>query len=63
VTFPVMAVMLLFLVTALLVRSGELRLWHVIVTGLLGFFLARTDLAAPITATVVWIVTGLTHTN
>lgn len=54
-------VALLALVVYLLVRSGELRTWHVVVVGLLGFYLSKTHLADPIAAAVSWVVKGLTH--
>ncbi|GAA1982195.1 hypothetical protein [Kitasatospora viridis] len=46
----------------LLVRSGELRTWHVVLVGVFGFYLAHSHLADPISAGVGWVVTGLTHT-
>ncbi|GAB2729808.1 hypothetical protein [Kitasatospora kifunensis] len=62
-TLGIPLVALLALIVYLLVRSGELRVWHVILTGLLGFYLDRTHLAEPIGAAVVWIAKGLTHTT
>ncbi|MDH6137457.1 hypothetical protein P3T37_006889 [Kitasatospora sp. MAA4] len=53
---------LLAIIVYLLVRSGELRTWQVVLVGLLGFYLARTHLADPIGAAVTWLITGLTHT-
>jgi hypothetical protein len=53
----------LSVVTYLLVRSGELRTWHVILVGLLGFYLGKTHLADPIGSAVAWVVTGLLHIN
>ncbi|MHA6761655.1 hypothetical protein [Streptacidiphilus sp. PAMC 29251] len=49
-------------VVFLLVRSGELRVWQVVLVGLFGFYLDRTHLADPIAAAVTWTVRGLTHT-
>ena len=60
VALPLVA--FLGVVVFLLVRSGELRVWQVVVVGLLGFYLARTHLADPIAGAVAWIVSGLTHT-
>ena len=53
----------LLVVVVLLVRSRELRIWHVVLVGLLGFYLARTSLATPIDAAVMWLLSGLTHTS
>lgn len=55
-------VMCLALIVVMLVRSREVALWQVIVIGLFGFYLARTELAGPISAAVLWVVSGLTHT-
>ncbi|TDU05847.1 hypothetical protein EDD99_4383 [Streptomyces sp. 846.5] len=60
VALPLVA--FLAIVVFLLVRSGDLPIWQVILVGLLGFYLARTHLADPIAAAVTWIVRGLTHT-
>ncbi|WP_030397419.1 hypothetical protein OG196_15450 [Kitasatospora purpeofusca] len=58
------AVLIAFLivVTYLLVRSGELRLWHVLLVGVLGIHLDRVGWADPVVRAVTWIVQGLTHT-
>ncbi|TQF05417.1 hypothetical protein E6W39_28255 [Kitasatospora acidiphila] len=61
-TVGISLVALLGIVIYLLVRSGELRTWHVILTSVFGFYLARTHLGDPIGSVVVWVVTGLTHT-
>ncbi|MGC0311954.1 hypothetical protein [Kitasatospora acidiphila] len=61
-TVGIPLVALLGIIIYLLVRSGELRTWHVILTGVFGFYMARTHLADPIGAAVVWVVIGLTHT-
>ncbi|WP_370151921.1 hypothetical protein [Streptacidiphilus sp. EB129] len=60
-TLPLVA--FLAVVVFLLVRSGELRAWQVVLVALFGFYLARTHLADPIAAAVTWIVQGLTHTT
>lgn len=41
-------VVLLGLVIFLILRSGELTWWQVVLVGLFGFYLDRTGLAAPI---------------
>ncbi|MFJ4090012.1 hypothetical protein ACIPYS_00365 [Kitasatospora sp. NPDC089913] len=58
------AVLVAFLVvvTFLLVRSGELRLWHVLLVGVLGVYLDRVGWADPVVGAVTWIVQGFTHT-
>ncbi|MFG2904936.1 hypothetical protein ACGF13_07710 [Kitasatospora sp. NPDC048286] len=53
----------LALVTFLLVRSGELKVWHVVLTGVLGVYLDRIGWADPVVYAVTWIVQGLTHTT
>jgi len=63
VSLAALVVMFLFVIVAMLLRSRELALWQVVVVGLFGFYLARTDLGPPIASAVVWIVTGLTHTD
>lgn len=55
--------MLFGLVVVMLVRSGELRLWVAVVSGLFGFYLANSGAAPLINSVTTWIVTGLTHTN
>lgn len=61
-TLALPLVAFLGVVVVLLVRSGELRAWQVVLTGLFGFYLAPTHLADPIAAAVTWFVAGLTHT-
>ncbi|MFF2080942.1 hypothetical protein ACFVXG_40015 [Kitasatospora sp. NPDC058162] len=53
----------LALVTYLLVRSGELKLWHVLLVGVLGIYLDRIGWADPVVYAVTWLVQGLTHTT
>lgn len=55
-------VLILGLVAFLLVRSGELRTWHLAVVGLLGIYLDRIHWTDPIIYAVTWIAKGLTHT-
>lgn len=62
-SFAAVMVTGLVIVVVLLVRSRELRIWHVVLVGLLGYYLARTSLAAPINSAVMWLLTGLTHTS
>ncbi|MFD4394310.1 hypothetical protein [Kitasatospora sp. NPDC058478] len=59
------AVLIAFLavVTFLLVRSGELRTWHVLLVGVLGIYLDRIGWADPVVYAVTWLVQGLTHTT
>ncbi|MER7772103.1 hypothetical protein [Kitasatospora sp. NPDC096140] len=58
------AVLIAFLavVTYLLVRSGELRTWHIVLVGLLGIYLDRIGWTDPVVHAVTWILQGLTHT-
>ncbi|MEU9045839.1 MULTISPECIES: hypothetical protein [unclassified Kitasatospora] len=58
------AVLIAFLavVTYLLVRSGELRTWHIVLVGLLGIHLDRIGWTDPVVHAVTWILQGLTHT-
>jgi hypothetical protein len=63
VTVGIPLVVLLAIIIYLLVRSGELRAWHIILTSTFGFYLARTHLADPIGAAVVWVVRGFTHSG
>lgn len=53
----------LALVTYLLIRSGELRIWHVLLVGVLGIYLDRVGWADPVVYAVTWLVQGLTHTT
>ncbi|MFG3227577.1 hypothetical protein ACGF07_22715 [Kitasatospora sp. NPDC048194] len=53
----------LALVTYLLVRSGELKVWHVLLVGVLGIYLDRIGWADPVVYAVTWLVQGLTHTT
>ncbi|MFE4392518.1 MULTISPECIES: hypothetical protein [Streptomycetaceae] len=53
----------LALVTYLLVRSGELKIWHVVLVGVLGIYLDRIGWADPVVYAVTWLVQGLTHTT
>ncbi|MFF2076538.1 hypothetical protein ACFVXG_17490 [Kitasatospora sp. NPDC058162] len=53
----------LALVTYLLVRSGELKIWHVLLVGVLGIYLDRIGWADPVVYAVTWLVQGLTHTT
>ncbi|MER7768230.1 hypothetical protein [Kitasatospora sp. NPDC096140] len=58
-------ILILFLavVTYLLVRSGELKIWHVVLIGVLGIYLDRIGWADPVVSAVTWIVQGFTHTT
>jgi hypothetical protein len=56
-------IVLLAVVTYLLVRSGELRTWHVVLVGLLGIYLDRIHWTDPIISAVTWLAQGLTHTT
>ncbi|MFE4973083.1 hypothetical protein ACFRAR_13335 [Kitasatospora sp. NPDC056651] len=51
------------LTTFLLIRSGELKLWHVLLIGVLGIFLDRIGWADPAIYAVMWLAQGLTHTT
>ncbi|RKT17993.1 hypothetical protein BX285_2402 [Streptomyces sp. 1114.5] len=53
----------LALATFLLVRSGELRFWQVLLVGVLAIYLDRIGWTDPIVYAVTWIVQGLTHTT
>ncbi|MFF9640529.1 hypothetical protein [Kitasatospora aureofaciens] len=53
----------LALVTYLLIRSGELKIWHVLLVGVLGIYLDRIGWADPVVYAVTWLVQGLTHTT
>ncbi|TDU06490.1 hypothetical protein EDD99_5049 [Streptomyces sp. 846.5] len=57
VALPMVA--LLGLVVFLLLRSGELRWWQVVLVGLLGFYLDRTHLSDPIAAFVSSLASSL----
>jgi hypothetical protein len=61
-TLALPLVIFLGIVVVLLIRSRDLAIWHVLIVGLFGFYLARTHLADSIAGAVSWIVTGLTHT-
>ncbi|MFC1436565.1 hypothetical protein ACEZDB_38630 [Streptacidiphilus sp. N1-3] len=61
-TMAMPLVMFLGVVVFLMVRSGELRAWQVVLVGLFGFYLAKTHMADPIVGAVAWLLTGLTHT-
>ncbi|MFF3072364.1 hypothetical protein [Kitasatospora sp. NPDC057936] len=52
----------LALATFLLVRSGEIKAWHVALVGILAIYLDRIGWTDPIVYAVTWIVQGLTHT-
>ncbi|MFI6443546.1 hypothetical protein [Kitasatospora sp. NPDC050543] len=56
-------IVLLTLVTYLLVRSGELRTWHVVLVGVLGIYLDHIHWADPIIYVVTWLAQGLTHST
>ncbi|WP_329497344.1 hypothetical protein [Kitasatospora herbaricolor] len=56
-------IVILAVVTFLLVRSGELRTWQVVLVGLLGIYLDRIGWTDPVIHAVTWIVQGLTHTT
>ncbi|MFD9125861.1 hypothetical protein [Kitasatospora sp. NPDC059571] len=60
-TLAALVIVLLAIVTYLLVRSGELRTWHVVLVGLLGIYLDRIHWTDPIIAAVTWLAQGLTH--
>jgi hypothetical protein len=62
VTFAIPLVFFLGVIVFMLIRSGELPAWQVVLVALFGFYLARTHLADPIGSAVAWIVAGLTHT-
>lgn len=49
------------LIVVLLVRSGELRPWIAIVTGLFGFYLASSGAAPVVRGVVGWFVGGVFH--
>ncbi|WP_030233770.1 hypothetical protein [Streptomyces sp. NRRL S-350] len=59
------AVLVAFLavVTYLLVRSGELRTWHIVLVGLLGIYLDRIGWTDPVVHAGTWILQGFTHTT
>lgn len=50
------AVLLLGLLVLLLIRHAGLRLWHALVAGLFGFFLATTAAAPQIRAVLATII-------
>ncbi|MFJ8738009.1 hypothetical protein ACIRL2_01425 [Embleya sp. NPDC127516] len=56
-TFPL--VFVLGLITFMLVRAGELRVWQVCVTGLFGFYIAQSALAPAISGLVASLVFAL----
>lgn len=56
-------ILFLAVVVFLLVRSGELRIWHVVVVGLLGLELDRSHLAESIITAVVQVFQVLTNAH
>lgn len=60
---PLPLVSFLAILVFLLVRSGALHIWQVVLVGLFGFYLDHTHLADPIASAITWLVTGLTHTT
>ncbi|AZQ73550.1 DUF2304 domain-containing protein [Streptomyces luteoverticillatus] len=57
----VSVVVLLAIVTLLLLRSGQLRVGHAVVTALLGFYLAQTGIAPAIHRMVASCATALSN--
>ncbi|CAM5367460.1 hypothetical protein AB0F92_15860 [Kitasatospora aureofaciens] len=53
----------LALATFLLVRAGELKVWQVLLIGVLAIYLDRIGWTDPIVYIVTWAVQGLTHTT
>ncbi|KJK57707.1 hypothetical protein [Saccharothrix sp. ST-888] len=62
-SLAVILIAFMAVVVFLLIRSGELRTWHVTLVGLLGIFLDRVHVTDPIVYAVTWIAQGLTHTT
>ncbi|MGK4582561.1 hypothetical protein [Kitasatospora sp. HPMI-4] len=62
-SLAVLLIAFIAVVVILLVRSGELRTWHVTLTVLLGIFLDRVHVTEPIVYAVTWLVQGFTHTH
>ncbi|MEY9941283.1 hypothetical protein [Streptacidiphilus sp. MAP5-3] len=56
-------ILFLAVVVFLLVRSGELRIWHVVVVGLLGLELDRSRIAESIITAVVQVFQVLTNAH
>jgi hypothetical protein len=56
-------ILFLGVVVYLLVRSGELRIWHVVVVGLLGLELDRSRIAESIITVLVEVFKVLTNAH
>ncbi|WP_042420748.1 hypothetical protein [Streptacidiphilus anmyonensis] len=62
-TLTIPLVSFLIVVIFLIVRSGELRIWQVLLVGLAGFYLARSPMGNFIAFTTQWLVYGFTHNH
>jgi len=50
------------IITVLLVRSRDIRVWEAICVGLFGVYLGQTPVVFTIHGLVVWFISGFSHT-
>jgi intracellular septation protein A len=61
-TWQIPLVVVFGLVTVLLVRDRDVRIWEAVVIALFGYYLAASPLSDSIASTVQWALRGFLHT-
>lgn len=61
-TWPIPLVVVFGLVSVLLVRGRDVRLWEAVVLGLFGYYLAASPVGGSISTAVDWLLGGFLHT-
>ncbi|CAG6398583.1 hypothetical protein NMG29_06330 [Streptomyces cocklensis] len=61
-TWQIPLVVIFGLVSALLVRGRDVRIWEAVVLVLFGYYLAASPVSGNISATVDWALRGFLHT-
>jgi hypothetical protein len=61
-TWSIPLVAVFGLLSVLLVRGRDVRVWEAVVIGLFGYYLAESPVSHSISATVEWLLHGFLHT-
>lgn len=61
-TYAIPLVVVFGLVSVLLVRGRDVRVWEAVVLVLFGYYLATSPVSGSISATVNWALRGFLHT-
>ncbi|WUH93520.1 hypothetical protein OG900_27705 [Streptomyces sp. NBC_00433] len=61
-TWSIPLVAVFGLVSALLVRGRDVRIWEAVVLALFGYYLAESPVSGDVSAGVEWLLRGFLHT-